>query len=526
MLNILKSNKFVTLITFLLCFFWLIIEIKSIPHVKYLTIGDSQRDTAIVLNIANGNILGDPAYAGEHPYYPFLTQSIYALIYKITNIPPITLYVNYGIITTIISLLLLIFSVWNLYRSMPLLLYLLTSLLFVFPLTSDSLRNSTTALTLSGGMMFVPLMWFVQAVKYNRKIDWIIAGFGIALIIYTHLAAAICICITLIIYQLITRFHWINFTLMCFAALIFSAPYSFPILFIYRLRILNPDALHLGMFENPSTVLDYLFYGRGILKWIDSFFVFVGLVVALKRRKEIDILILILFISTAVYTWLNLFEIRGVIPKVIPIIALNDFEILNHYFAAFLFAYGVYFILKKISVFFSNHKNIIFNLSSLILVIILLSISLPNYFQEINYYYQRNVNENKFLLDYYKEDEWRHAVDWINNNTKISDVILAPISRSHSYIQGHTGRKILVTLQPFSNPYVNRNERWEAMELLYGTTDIGLFLNLAKFYQIKYIVISAADDDFYPDGTKKYNDRTVFTPVFEYNTISIYQIKY
>ncbi|MBI3559968.1 hypothetical protein HY087_02485, partial [Candidatus Gottesmanbacteria bacterium] len=64
---------------------WFILTILLTQKAYVISSGDGQRDSAIVMNILGGNILGDPAYKGERAWYPWLMHLYYAGINLLTQ---------------------------------------------------------------------------------------------------------------------------------------------------------------------------------------------------------------------------------------------------------------------------------------------------------------------------------------------------------------------------------------------------------------------------------------------------------
>jgi hypothetical protein len=503
---------------------WLILLIWSIPHVAHVTVGDYQREMAIVLNILHGNYWGHPAYLGEQGCYPILFHTIYAIIIKITHIPVQTFFANYYGLNTGISIVLIIISTWILYKSLPVLAFVLIAVLFVFPGTLH-MSTSFHPLVLGLGTAALALMLFYQAQIHNKIIHWVIAGIGISIAIYAHPAVTLTVCGTIVIYQLITRKNWLKFLLMIAVAIIITSPYMFP-MYKYLLfrKMVNPVDIPSDTFADLTVTANYLLYGVGILKWLTCYFIIVGLITGLKRHQKVDILICTFFLFTGIWTWIHLAIVKHLIPQIIPITAINDIQSINSLAAAYMFAFGLDKVISQFTRLFTKKRVLIHSVIYLTLVSIYVGCSLPFYIHEIVIFRTQMQSKNASDKNSAFEIEWGLVTDWINSHSSIYDVFVAGDYYEYAYIQGFTGRKVVASFQAQSyNPFVNYADRYMADRTMIETNDVQLFQKLAKKYHIQYLILTADEKNNFTVGNPKYLNQKLFTPVLTTPSITIYK---
>lgn len=508
----LRNDKRYIFIIAGLFLFWFIMSLLLPRGSLYTPSGDSQRDTGIIYNVIAGNIFGDSAYRGERAYYPTLMHAVYALIYLITHIPVQTLVSSYPIIITLPVILMLMFVFYAIYRSYAYTALALFASTIIIARTSESLLPFTHPTTFAISTFVLGIFLFWRALVKQRITDWILAGVGIALNIYAHPVSSIILCSAITAYQLVNRKHWKKFCTMVAVSFVVASPYLLPLLLSYQVIPRNTIGTdYYGGLNLPNEELrNIFFYGYGNIRWFNCFFILTGIFASIKRKYYIDKIILSLYGISVAIVLVSIGIIKGMIPKILPILVLGEFQLYNSVIAVFLFSSGVWYWQSK-----ATNKLLFVGI-----VVICVVFSLPPYV---------SLLQNKraiFLSGNYKEPDWFALSQWINAHTQIDDVFLTTPDRSYFYILGMTGRKTVAIIASHANPFVNQQERENDLIILYDTTDMNTFRVIAKKYQLGFVIVSPYEQAMSVNGLSKFSQDPFFDEVFTSGGLHLYKLNW
>lgn len=513
---------FISLLIFL---FWFAVVWRYARIATIFPPGDFQRDTAITYNILAGNILGDANYLSEHAWYPFLSHLLYAGYQLLTRIPVPILYLNYPFLLSIPTIILFVFSVWKIFKSSFLTCLSLFSFLFIIPATSGHLNVATHPFLLAYGTLALTIYLFYRATSSVKGFDWILAGLGIALVVYSQPFAALALCGGIVLYQLLTRTLWRNFFLMVVISFIFTSPFILPLIVFYKLHAIN--TLNIS-FLHYSLTPDNLFYGYGNIRWINSFLILSGIFAAALRRNNLDRFLLSMFFFPLFFVIWGLAtdkygQLLGLTQfRLPPSFVWQDMMGLNHFIATFFFSLGLWYLIKQLSLL----SNITISQAKTTLMLFVITLSLYAYFM-IPRFVQRASSWYPSQQTYIPYDtNWQKITNWVNKNTSIYDVFMAHPGPAYLFIAGLTGRKVLVTDDWHSNPFVDQQQRRNDLIFLYSTTNIEKFVAIAKKYKISYVVVSPYEELITQEGLQKFSTSNIFLPVFSSGKVYLYRVRY
>lgn len=491
-------------------FFWFVVIFVNTRGVILAPIGDFQRDTAITYNILAGNFLGDAAYLGEHAWYPFLSQIIYAVAHLLTGIPVQTLYAGYPFLLSLPAILIFVFSAHKLYQSFAYSALALFSLVFVIPWTNHQLQLNTHPVALALGTLTLGIYLFWRAVTKKGWQDWVLAGVGIALVIYSQTIAAITLCGGILLYQLSSRKDWPKFFLMILTAFVIVSPYFIPLVRGYHLTPRNHFGTFFFQYFKPPE--DAYFYGFGPTRWLNSLFIATGIWLFLRRRRLADKIILSVFFFGLFVEYAGIARHEGLLPSFLPVFVPQDFQLFNHLVAIFPLVGGILFWLEKLHL-----KRPAFLLGVIGFYAIF---TIPPFFDRL-------VERRTYLLSGWNQvPDWYAATRWIWDNTNISDVFLASQDMSFIYISGMTGRKVVATENAHANTFVDQSQRVNDLKTLFQTTDMGAFKNLAQRYHVSYIAISPFEAEIAGEGLTKFLSDPLFVPTFSSGSLRIFRLSW
>lgn len=509
--------KVLLLLTFL---FWLI-TIYRYRGVGLIPMGDMQRDMAIIYHILNGgSLIGDASYLGEYAWYPYLSHLMVSAYQLATKIPVETLFHSYTFLLSFPAGLLFIFSVSRLFRSNALTLLAFFSLVFVFPMTTTVMGNQFHPKTLAMGVSALTIFLFWRATETKKTLDYLMAGAGIALVVYSQPYYTLTIGGGILLYQLWTRQSWQKFFLMLSTSFVLTAPYLLPLVFAYHLRPLNTTLLP---FVENELSLDWIFYGFGGWRWLNCLLIMTGVLVALCRKNKLDKLLLTMF-SFSLF-----FVVWGVVTsQVKPLnfltppkaIVWQDIEETNHFMAVFFFSIGLWYWLNQLPLAIKPrfpYKKAATLALFLFVLVFYAYLMIPRF-----------VQKNRVLTypmpPYSDVEDWQKTVAWIRRETTVNEAFLAHDLVAYYFIGGLTGRKVLVTNDHHSNPFVDQRQRVADQRFMLTTTDVNQFMTLAKAYEIDYVVASGFEEGLAGEGIKKFADKNYFRPAFISGPIKIYRL--
>jgi hypothetical protein len=485
------------------------------------SIGDFQRDTAITLNILGGNIFGDASYLGEHAWYPFLSHFIYAIFHKLTNISVLTLYISYPFILTIPTIFLFLFMAGKIFKNWSFAFLSLFTFVFIIPWTSHYMSVVTHPNALAFGTLSLSIYLFWRASTSERILDWIIAGLGIALVIYSQPFAAMTVCGSIVLYQLWTHRFWKNFFIMAATAFIFASPYILPFLTVYHFQSRNAFQIQVL----PELIsLDNIFYGFGNIRWVNCLFIISGIIVAFFRRNSFDKFVLSMYTLGTFFLLLGLDRFLGEqygfpVIKTPQAITWNDMWIYSHFPAVLLFSMGVWYYMEKISHMVRAGSIKICSILFVIFIVFYGYFSLSVFIARAHDWHANRISEQPYTSG------WLDFVDWSLHNTSIDDVFLgSPDPTAYVFVSGMTGRKVVATNNDHVNPFVDQPKRIEDTMKMYRLTDISEFKKLAKEYKVAYVVISSYEQMITKEGLTKFSTNAFFQLVFSNNTVSVYRL--
>ena len=494
---------------------WLSISFLYSRDLIFISPGDGQRDAAIITNILSGNILGDPAYAGEHAWYPFLMHIYFAVIYLFTHIPVQQLLSTYIWLAPTPSILAIALFLYTKSRSwLYVSIGLLTFLLFV-PWTQELFLLNHHPFVFSLGVVCLALFTFSKALSTGRTKHFLAASIAIALLVYSHTIAALSVCAGFVLYMIISRKYFGKFILMALGSFLLTLPYLWPLLSIYKLTPVNSSVYSFTGIYNVHTtaeILNAYFYGFGALRWFNSFLILIGIITTIMSKIVLNRLILAVYFVSLLMTLPSLTYYFKIPFPFIPSFAPHDFQIFNHFVAGLLLTQGAWVGIKKI------HKPI-----ALPVFIIMLSINLilikPVYQEKLYNRHQQLLNGNV------KEADWVAASTWINDNAKITDVIATTPDRSYFFVSGFTGRKVVATHNNFANAFVDQNKRLKDLYVLYSASDQEKVLQIVRQYNVLYIIASPYESAYVGvSDLKKFDTYPFLTKVFTFGTVTIYKV--
>ncbi|OGG23941.1 hypothetical protein A3A79_01940 [Candidatus Gottesmanbacteria bacterium RIFCSPLOWO2_01_FULL_43_11b] len=479
---------------------WLSISFLYSRDFVFISPGDGQRDAAIITNILSGNILGDPAYAGEHAWYPFLMHIYFAFIKTITNIPVQMLLSQFGWLAPLPSILLIALLLLKESRSWLFVsLGLLAFILFI-PWTQEMFLLSSHPMVFSLGIVCLAFFTFSKTMKTGRWKYFFYSAISLALLVYSHTIASLSVAAGFTLYTLLTKKHLGKFIVMAILSFILTLPYLWPIISVYKLTPVNSSVYSFRGIYNANSLPEILnahLYGFGWLRWVNTFFIVSGVI-------RVNPIILSVYFASFIMT------LPSFIPS-LPSFAPHDFQVFNHFVAIFLYVSGVAFWLKKVK---KSLRPLVF-FSFLALNIMLVW---PTYTANLEKRHLQLITGN------IKEPDWLAASNWINDNTKITDVIAATPDRSYFYVSGFTGRKVVATHNNFANAFVNQNKRLRDLYELYSTQDQEVFIQIARYYNISYIIASPYEASYVGlSNLNKFDSYTNLRKVFTSVSVSIYK---
>lgn len=507
-----------------LLLFWFINVWQATRGWIYTSVGDYQRDNAITYNILKGNFLGDPAYLGEHAWYPILTQTIYAVAHILSGISVQTLYISYPFITSLPALLLIAFVSFKLFKRWEITFITLFLTIFSVTWTAWNFNMTEHPVVLAMGLIPLAAYLYFRASRSDRPVDWVLAGIGIASVIYSQPIAALELCGGITVYQLWQTKNWRAYFAMVLTSFVLVAPYILPMLFIYHLQFKNPYGV--VYLEDIVAKSDFFFFGIGPLRWLNCFFLVTGLVLALIRKNKAEILFFFLFIVGLSAEAFELWKWYGPrfgfpAPSILPLMVPSDWQTFNHLVAVFPMALGAWYWLSLIA---RRIKTKIVFASLFVMVAFFLFYGTPlvtNFLQVLA--------DRQAYLSYRTvyDPNWLAISRWINKNTSINDVFLANMDISYVFISGFTGRKVVVTSETHSNTFVDQPKRQADLAAMQQTSDLAGFLSLAKSYKVSYVIISSDEADSGLPGFEKFSaNPKIFVPVFKTPVGTIYRINY
>jgi hypothetical protein len=487
--------------------FWLIVVWEATRGWKYTPVGDYQRDTAITFNVLHGNFLGDPAYLGEHAWYPFLEETVFAVFHLLTGIPVQELYVSFPFLVTVPILALVAYVALRLYRSWAAVFTFLFLLIFSVSWTAWNLHITIHPDTVAFGTMALAIYLFWLATTKEILRYWVLAGVGIALVIISQTIAAMIICGGFAFYQLWQRTRWREFFVMVGTAFVLTAPYVLPFILVYHLTARNLYGLpYLDYLATP----DFFFFGIGYLRWFNVFFIITGLVLAVLKRRPLDKILLCLFFVSLAGETIGFWKLYGPrfglpAPAVLPEFVPQDFQVFNHFVAVFFLVTGLFWAVKMVAGRIRRNYQVV--LAGLLAVYAIPLV--PNFVKVVDdrrEYLAERTNHNT---------DWLAVSDWILTQTKIDDVFLAHPDIAYVFISGATGRKVVVTEDAHANTFVNQDQHKADFAAMSAATDLAGFWPLARKCRVTYVVVSAYEAGVAPDGMRKYfENKDFFIPVY------------
>ena len=104
----------------------------------------------------------------------------------------------------------------------------------------------------------------------------------------------------------------------------------------------------------------------------------------------------------------------------------------------------------------------------------------------------------------------REAIDWINSNTSIDDVVFSPHPFNYTFVGGATGRKLVGVPVGQANIAVDTQARVRDAERLESTHDPAEFAALLDKYDVKYVLLLEEHEEL----RQRWRDWDVLEPVF------------
>lgn len=490
--------------------FWLVVVVWGTRGLTIPVIGDYQRDTAITYNILGGNILGDPVYKGERAWYPFLMQFLYAGLHMVTGISVPSLYIGYPYLILAPAVLIFTLSLYLVYKKWQIVFACLFAFLFLIPSTTAMTNIVVHATGLGFAFVVMALVLFWRAGDSRGVVGWIWTGVGIALTVYAHEAAAVSLAGAMVLYQILTRKQWKGFFVMVGTAFLLVSPILVPLIWRYQLIPKNEVLLN---YSPPGLLnLDTLLYGNGNIRWLNFFFVLSGLAAAVVRRTRWNLMLLSFFAATYIVSlyWMGRHDFR-------ELGIGNDVLGYNHLISTIFWGMGVVFWFSWVIRRFKLSRKLAMGLF-LLFFAFYGWLSIPPFVSRIG-----DWNAHVLGIPPYPV-EWTQAMGWIQSNTALGDVFLVHPDPGYVYVSGLTGRKLVATSGTHANFFVDQVQRERDLVEMYQTTDIDRFRQLARVYQVGYVVVSFYEATFTTEGLKKFDDPAIFSPVFSRGEVVIYKV--
>jgi len=454
-------------------------------------------------------------YKGEHAWYPFLEQTLVAIFHLVTRIPVQTIYVSYPFIISGPVVLIFIFFVQKLFKSTSFTLISLFALLFVIPWTTHQLTLNLHPVVLALGMLPLALYLFYRAVLVDKFTYWILAGVGIAVLIYTQTIAALTFCGGVTLYLLFNKKIWRGFMVMVFTSFVLVSPYLLPLMISYRL---TPQNTFGTFYFSYYSFLDALLYGLGPIRFVNLFFIDSGLVVFFLSKKIHHKIILAVFFFGLVVEYSGIARYYNLLPSFVPIFVPQDFQLFNHEIAIFPFAAGALFWFHHMGLFLGKKRSLLWLFTGTIIVSYVV-LMVP----QLN---QRATDRRELLANTYYDSEWLRVTDWIWQNTKIDDVFLVHQDSAYTFINGMTGRKVVANENVHSNTFVNQQLRGFDNMALYQSANLTDFKKLAGKYDVAYVVVSPYEQNLPGYSLEKFVSDSFFALEYSSDNVKIFRLNW
>jgi len=324
----------------------------------------------------------------------------------------------------------------------------------------------------------------------------------------THFYPAILLGAICVVCCLVGKLRFRHLLAMMLIAFIVGLPFTWTILFHYRMTVLNPLVVE-WVYEDIKELVPYL---QRYISW-QLPLALAGVWVLVKRRQDTGALLVgiwaMIVIISVIYTssWHDFLELGIYLPPL-------TFSIHTSFYLSAvlstLFAIGTVAVLRYFAAFEYRNLRVEVAAVTLILVLYLPAYSARAAFAQWPIY----AGNNQTFFQYTGFTEWLHT------NTNPEQVFLAAPSQSLSMVVCH-GRKVVAGLALWSNPYVDMVERLGDQRAMFTALEnenwVGFF-ELADRYQVDYLL--TLGDSWEPSLPASYFEASLAHP-----ELRIYSLK-
>ncbi len=475
---------------------------------------DISRDLAQAQTIADGDLLGDPAYLHETLWYNPLIPALIATLSKVTDLPLPLVYTRAGAYLNLLAPIAFYLLVTMLFGRWP---AVAATFAFLFiqisPINESSLAYATYSAWLYAAnfaqvWFYLTLAAYIKAVQVDRWRWYVATGGLLGIAFLSHTAPAVMAGGVIGLHQV---YRWARSVkrrsqatrgfrpiarlgIILLVAAVVSAPLIYSLVLHYHLQIVN---LAPGNTIHSPLALSNLgdFVVSNFLTQPYMIFVALGLIGLIAQRlKVVQVKIFWLWLSVdglyLVYTylrqWLKLNNILlpGILPNYHFLFYLRAIE-------ATMFGCGLVAIgdglSKRVSRWraISAWQNPIARGLLIGSLIGLFVIVYPAYLEREDF---NSLPAGSIAFE--QNADLIAAYTWLRANTQPTDVLLTS-DRLATYVVGPAGRKIVAGDVLYSNPYVDWKTRATDRDAMFGylmSGDADRFLPLSSQYHLTYVL--------------------------------------
>jgi len=482
-------------------------QYKTVPSPVFG--GDVYRDRGFVQNIAQGNaIWSDAFYANEIQYYGYIAPALEAGVVKLFNMKVDTVFLYFGIVFLIISLICWYVLGLEFFGDKKFaLITAISSLVF-------NLYNLKFAYLAAG--VFVPLFlyYWIKYEKNNKMIDGVLTGLMLGITCLIYGGYLIPLSAIFFGYMIISFFKDIfndifkdiklknlgkilevlgklilHYTKKYYLATIVFAlamsTYFVPLIIKYQLKIVNnvpywgdiaPRALNFRWFI--EIIRGMFFNYSNVLLFIVSVICLLGIVGLLLSKSSIQKKIILYSI---------LIDLVLIIHHWITIPLFNTYfwpskMLIIQFFLPLLFVVGIKFLIGLI---FKDEKNNNRQWIIYAAIAVLLIVSATNFISMKNSQWEKyGITENPYV------DQLYVLADHIDNVVQKNQVILSN-DETGFMLAVLSGRKVMLTRRTHASYYVDIDKRIADASVAMFGRDINLTKKILADYDVKYFYMDA-----------------------------------
>ncbi len=485
---------------------------------------DSYRDLATIENILHDNFLNDPSYLHQYLWYNPLFPLVQVSIIKFTGVQPAIFLAQAGKYLNLLSPVFFYFMCLRLFDRNVALAACTAFLFFICGNDYGSHVAGYTYILLPNVftqfLFYIELIFFYKMFSGKTKWFWF-SGLLCGIIFLFHTAPAILLTLIASCFFLRDFFKnktqrkklFIQYNYFILSFLIVISPFIYFIFIHFHFQMKN---------TLPSQWIYYLLRPENFMLLLKENFTvwfaiaIAGFIILIKDKKLTTlsrrIILFWLFCSIILLIYSNTASIINTkykihLPSIIPSF---HFYFYLKAVQAVLFGVGFIAICKWMKEKFFLSR-ISFNILFYLLLLLFVILRLPGYSKRKEF----TLLQQKTLV---KQSDTAsiNMYNWIKNNTKINDVILCYGNESEFPVMA-TGRKMIVTTDYYSNPYVNYIQRKKDNDLLLNSNNKIITEELLKKYEVKYLLVNTSSavqysylESYFPFEVYKNNEMILF----------------